>query len=77
MSRQTARAEERNRAKVKAHEVSVAARKASRMQKGLTTLSTTQTTGYPKSRYVPHEVRGKSYPFSSRRQHARYATVAA
>lgn len=76
MSRQTQRAAARRQAKVNNSTGRVAARAALRKQKGLTPLSTAQTAGYPESRYVPVQPAGKSYPFSSKRQAAKYSQMA-
>ena len=77
MSRQTDRADARNAAKTNRGNNKVAARAATRKAKGLPPLSTSQSEGYPASITRPMQPRGKSYPFSSKRQNAKYARLAA
>ncbi|RVL38015.1 hypothetical protein [Sinorhizobium meliloti] len=74
MNRQVERARARSQAKIDDAAFRLAARAAVRKEKGLTPLPKTPKANY---RYEPVMPRGKSYPFSSKRQNAKYTRLAA
>lgn len=74
MTRQVERARARSQAKVDDAAFRLAARAAVRKEKGLTPLPKTKPVA---EHYVPATARGRSYPFSSKRQNAKYARLAA
>lgn len=74
MSRQTDRAAARRQTKIDNAALRLAARAAVRKEKGLLPMSKTKK---PVEHYVPATARGKSYPFSSKRQDAKYARLSA
>lgn len=74
MSRQTERAAARRQAKIDNAAIRFAARAALRKEKGLLPMVKPRK---PAEHYVPVQTRGKSYPFSSKRQNAKQARIAA